>query len=226
MLLLKIGMTGGGTNTSVDIHKLLTKTLLSITIVIFGLDIARFNTSINKGTVQWIAHIITGTNSYRSFTAGVLTGDSFMSLQFFKIRQAILIIPTTGTMGFPLIIIMGIAPHIDHAINRRSPTHHLTSRAIHYAIIEIGLGDRLKAPVVLISIHWNTQSGGHTNKHTVITTTIFNQQHLSLRILTQSRGNNYASRACPHHNVVVVFMFLHGFLYPIPKHSGRYCQSF
>ena len=111
-------MAGRGTNTSINIHKLLTETLLPITIVILSLGITRLNPSINKGAIQRIAHIITTTNRYRTITTCVVIGNAMMRLELFKIRQTILIIPTAGAMGFPFIIIMGITAHVDHAINR------------------------------------------------------------------------------------------------------------
>ena len=128
-------MAGRRANATINIHKLLAEAFLPKTIIIFCFLITGLDTGIDKGSIQWITHIITSTDSHRPFIASVFSIQALMILKLFKIGQAVLVVPASRTIGFPFVIIMGIATHIDHAVNRGGTTHNLSPRTVHAPII-------------------------------------------------------------------------------------------
>ena len=78
-------MAGRRANATINIHKLLAEAFLPKTIIIFCFLITGLDTGIDKGSIQWIAHIITSTDSHRPFIASVFSIQALMILKLFKI---------------------------------------------------------------------------------------------------------------------------------------------
>src|SRR6202000_1464427 len=64
-----------------------------------------------------------------------------------EIRQHVVPAPATQTELAPVIVVGGLAAHIDHGVDRRRAADHLAARIIQAAAVEALFGLGLKTPV-------------------------------------------------------------------------------
>ncbi|MCY1523107.1 hypothetical protein D9M68_579920 [compost metagenome] len=70
-----------------------------------------------------------------------------MVLHAVEQRQQLLPAPARIALGHPLVVVAGLATHIDHAVDRGAATEHLAARVLQGAAVEAGHGIGCEAPV-------------------------------------------------------------------------------
>ncbi len=149
----QIGVGGGPAATLPDrlLHR--AETFLFQTVIIGR----RFETGLLAGGHEGIEErirLFAARNMQRPVRAPALAlGTPVARFCALEIRLHIGVGPPVGTALLPMVEILGMPAHIDHAVDRRRPADDLAARRCHLAIIEVRLRLRAVSPVVARHVH-------------------------------------------------------------------------
>jgi hypothetical protein len=108
----------------------------------------------------------------------------------------------------PMVVVGGLAAHIDHAVDGRAAAEHLAARIAERAPSEARLVLGLEAPIdARIAVRVEI---AHRNMdpQIVVLAARFEQQHAVGRIGRQAVGEHAARRACTHDDIVEMPKFV------------------
>ena len=104
----------------------------------------------------------------------------------------------------PMIVIGGLAAHVDHRVDRRRAADHLAARIIEAAAIEAFLRLGLEAPVRARIADREQIADGNMKPNPIVAAAGFEQQHAPVAIGRQPIGQEAAGRARADDDVVVL----------------------
>src|SRR4029453_12181858 len=69
-----------------------------------------------------------------------LVGAALLVLGALEVGQDRIVVPALAAPLAPFIVVVGVAAHIDHAVDRAGAAQDLAARLVHDAVVELGLG--------------------------------------------------------------------------------------
>ncbi len=138
------------------------------------------------------------------FAAGrvVLAWPEEMVLVLLEIGQHVLPGPAGQPELAPMVVVTGLAAHIDHGVDGRGAADHLAARVIEAATVETRLGFRLEHPVRARIADGEQIADRNVEPDPVVAAAGFQQQHALGWIGGQPVGQHAAGRACAYDDVV------------------------
>ena len=77
-----------------------------------------------------------------------LIGAALVVLGLLEERQHVLVAPALVAELAPVVVVPGVAAHVEHGVDRRRAAQRLAARPVHAAVVAMDLRHRLVAPVV------------------------------------------------------------------------------
>ena len=133
----------------------------------------------------------------------VTTTEPSVALGLAEVGQAVAIAPAPGPEAFPLVEVVGVAAHVDEAVDRGGAAEDLAPRAVHAPAVEARLGGGVVAPVVPGAVHRDGERRGHLDEDAAVAAAEFEEQDAGSRILGQARGEDAAGGSGADDDVVV-----------------------
>ena len=119
-------------------------------------------------------------------------------------RQHVVPAPAVQAELPPMIVIGGLAAHIDHGVDRRRTADHLAARIVEAAAVEAFLGLGLEAPIGARIANGEQIADRNMKPDPVVAATGFEDKHALAGIGGQAVGEDAAGRAGAGDDVVVV----------------------
>ena len=142
------------------------------------------------------------------FAAGrvMLAGAEKVMLVLLVDRQHVVPAPALEAELAPVIVVGGLAAHVDHGVDRRRAADHLAARIVQRAAVEAGHRFGLEHPVRARIADREQIADRDVVPDPVVAAAGFEQQHAILGIRRKAIGQHAAGRARAD-NDVVVFAF-------------------
>ena len=123
----------------------------------------------------------------------------------------------------PAVVVRRLAPHVDHAVDRRAPAQHLAARVDEAAPVEARLRRRLHHPVGAGVA--DAVEVAHRDVHPVVVVAAagLQQEHAGAGVLGEPVREHAARRARAHDDVVVAAFERRGVRHPRPL-PARYIE--
>ena len=120
-----------------------------------------------------------------------------------EIRQHVVPAPAAQAELAPVIVVGGLAAHIDHGVDRRRAADHLAARIIEAAAVEALFGLGLKTPVGARIADGEQIADRNVKPDPVVAAAGFENEHALAGVGGQPIGQNAAGRAGADDDVVV-----------------------
>ena len=178
-----------------------------IPIVVAGHRVSGLATRLNKGARQGVITHAPGDMQRPATAAPIRIAAVSAIVPVFKtleIGQHVGKSPAFGPHVAPRVVIAGMAPHVNHAVDRTRPADHFATRCGQPSAPQMRLGFGLIAPIIAGHIHRIAQRAGHIDERTPIRPAVldYNDTFTSLGQPvrhgapgTSSANNNIL---CPH----------------------------
>ncbi len=146
----------------------------------------------------------------------------WLDLHPLEIGKHVAIAPAAGAHLLPGVVVLGVAAHIDHAVDRRGTANDLAARRHEAAIIEMRLRLRCEAPVVALHVHRIGKGGRHLDQRPPIGAAIFEDEDAVLSVLGKPVCHDGTGRAGSNDDEVVIRHSLSGpiFLFSVAPRSA------
>ena len=115
--------------------------------------------------------------------------------QALEIGQHMAVAPALGPHFLPGVEIPGVAPDIDHAVDRGRAAHDLAARRGQPAPAQMGFGLGFKAPVIGVHVHGVGQGRGHLDEGAAVAAAEFEDKNGVLAVLRQAVGHDRSGGA-------------------------------
>ena len=119
-----------------------------------------------------------------------------------EIRQHFPKRPARIAGALPIVIIPGISPHIDHAVDGTGPAQHLAARRVDAPVARMRLRHRGETPVQALMFEQPQQPQRDMDQGIRVTRTGFDQADLIARVLGKTVGQHATRRARAHDDIV------------------------
>ena len=130
-------------------------------------------------------------------------GAAFVVLGFAEIGQHVIVRPAFIAQLSPLVVIGGIAAHVDHAVDAAGAAQHLATWLVHGAALQFLFRLAFEHPVD----PWINEGLGVAHRHVdpemVVVAAGFQQQHAVPPVFGKARGEHAAGRTGPGYDEVV-----------------------
>ena len=123
-------------------------------------------------------------------------------LQLAEIRQHVRKGPAARAHLRPLIVILGMTAHGEHAVDRARTAHHPPARQRHFSAAEMGLRLGPVGPVELGMRHRLEEGERHLQEDVIVLPTSLEQQDIGPGVFAQPRSHDTACTARAHHDIV------------------------
>lgn len=150
---------------------------------------------------------------YPPFAAGAVhfAGPGEMVLHPAEQRQQLSPAPARIAFGHPLVVVAGLATHVDHAIDRGASSEHLAARVLQGTTVEPGDLVGVEAPVGTRVADAVEVADGNVDPGIVVRAAGFQQQDTVGRVGGKPVGQQAAGRSGANDEVVVGIQYLgHG----------------
>jgi hypothetical protein len=144
-------------------------------------------------------------DSQRSAGAVVFVGAAFVVLGFAEVGQDRGVVPAFVAKLAPLVVVGGVAAHIDHAVDRAGATEHLAAGLVHGAAVELLFRFGFEFPV-----HPRIDEGFRVahrdvDPEFVVVAAGFQQQDLVAAGFAEAGGKDATGGTGAGHDIVVGF---------------------
>jgi len=112
--------------------------------------------------------------------------------------------PARVTLRRPAVVILGLAAHVDHAVDGRAAAQHLAARVTQGTALQAFLGFGLEAPVGAWVADAEEVADGDVDPGVIVAATGFEQEHAVGRVGGQSIGQQAACGAGTYYHVIVL----------------------
>ncbi len=135
------------------------------------------------------------------FVAGRMprAGAAVVVLVAKEVRQHLVPAPArVGAMAVavaPAVVVLALAAHVDHAVDRRTAAEHLAARIADRATVETGLGFGLEAPVGALVADAVQVADRHADPDVVVVAAGLEQRDARAAVGAQAIGEQAAGRA-------------------------------
>ena len=126
-----------------------------------------------------------------------------MIFRSFEIGQHVIPTPALISELAPMVVVAGLAAHIDHSIDGRTATQYTPSRIAQTAAVQPGIRRRPVPPVRARVVHAVEIADGNVDPDVVIPAAGLQKQNRNVRIRGQAIGKHAAGRACAYDDIVV-----------------------
>ena len=127
---------------------------------------------------------------------------AFVAFRPAKQRQDILPTPADIAQLPPAVIVLGLPPHVEQAVDRRRAAKHLATRPIDGAAVQPRIRFGLVAPVQRRVVHRLEVTHGNMDPWVGIPSTGLQKHHFHLRISAQAVGNDTTRRTRPDDHII------------------------
>jgi hypothetical protein len=117
-------------------------------------------------------------------------------------RQDVGIGPAGRSHLRPAVIVMAIAAHIDHAVDRRGAAERFATRPIDAPVIELRLGLGVVMPIVDPRMHELAHQHGQRDQRMAVRSARLDEKNLEIRIGRQPVGDHAPRRSGANDDVV------------------------
>ena len=171
---VEIGFGGGAAGAIAHGHVHAAEAFLAETVVILGARIAGLDGGIEPGLVERVLERAIG-GGERAVAAAIGVAALLAAFGAFEIGQHLRVIPAARAFFLPAFEIQRIAAHIDEAVDRGRTAEAFAARAVEAAVVEVGLGLAVVAPVPALGVHRIGQRGGHLDEDRAVRAAGFEQ---------------------------------------------------
>ena len=153
-----------------------------------------------------------------------------MVLVLAEVRQHVVPAPAGKPKLAPMVVVGGLAAHVDHGVDRGRAADHLAARIVQAAAVEALLGLGLEHPVRARIADGEQVADRDVEPDPVVAAAGFQQQHALARVGGQPVRQHAAGRARADDDVVVVALDRRcceamRFPSPVPDSWARHGQS-
>ena len=134
----------------------------------------------------------------------MIAGAEEMMLVLLVDRQHVVPAPAPQAELAPVVVVGGLAAHIDHGVDRRRAADHLAARIVQRAAVEAGHRFGLEHPVGARIADREQVADRDMEPDPVVLAAGLEQQHAAFRIRRKTVRQHAACRARADNNVVVV----------------------
>jgi hypothetical protein len=124
-----------------------------------------------------------------------LVAAALVVLGFLEVGQDRVVVPAVAAALAPLVIVGGVAAHIDHAVDRRGAAQDLAARLVHHAVVELWLGLRVEHPVDLGIVVGLVVAERDVDPGIGVARAGLEQQHAILAVLAETPRHRATRRA-------------------------------
>ena len=208
---LQIGVGGRPAAPLGDRHLHRAEAFLLFTVVVGGHLVTCLAAGLHEGMVERVRARAAGHVQWAGAPApvGLASGAAFHPLE---VGQDLTIAPAGGAHLLPGVVIAGMPPDIDHAVDRRGAADDLPARASQAPAAEVRFRLGLVAPIVAGHVHGIGKRGRHLDEGSGVTAAELQDQNPVPAILAQAMGKG-APRGTGADDDVVG-------LSPIPSHHA------
>src|SRR4051794_13828205 len=139
----------------------------------------------------------------RAVTPVVFGGLTAPSFCFLEEGQTVLVGPSGVAELGPQVEIRGVAPDVDHSIDRARSTEGFAAGAIENSSMKARLRYAVVAPVELAGTHQLEVTGGHPHKNAVARPAGLEEEDAVARILRETARHYAAGRSRADHHIIV-----------------------
>ncbi|MND38723.1 hypothetical protein D3C80_294320 [compost metagenome] len=162
---------------------------LLLTIIVFCHFKARLMTCIYEGFEQRIVASAT-LNMQRTIRSAPAVLSAMRVFHSLEIGQHIGIGPAARATLRPVIVIAGMATHIDHAVDRRRAANHFATRRDQAASTNMRLGLGRKSPIISFHIHGEGESGRHLDQRSDVRSAKFDHDNRMSAVFGEAIGHS------------------------------------
>ncbi|ENN86115.1 hypothetical protein RHSP_32539 [Rhizobium freirei PRF 81] len=167
--------------------------LLAAVVILCRLE-ACLLAGLDEGVEQRVADVAPA-HMQRAVGAAPSLFAAMRMLHPLEVGQHIGIGPALGAEFFPAIEVLGMAAHIDHAVDRGGAADHLAARRGDAAVIELRLRLGKIAPIVAVHAHRPGKGGRHLDERAEIAASELQNDDRMLAVLRQTGSHGGAGRA-------------------------------
>ena len=132
-----------------------------------------------------------------------LVAAALVVLRLLEERQHVVEAPAFVAELAPVIVVPGVAAHVQHRVDRRGATEGLAARPIHAPVVAMRLGCGLVAPVVRRFVAQAREAGRHLQHKRVVGGARLEDQDAQPIVFGEAVGDRAAGRAGADDDVVV-----------------------
>mgnify|MGYP001321875974 CR=1 FL=1 len=122
-------------------------------------------------------------------------GAALLILCALEIGEHVAVAPALGAHFLPGIEIPGVAPDINHAVDRGRAAHDLAARRCQPSPAQMGFRLGFKAPVIGVHVHGVGEGRGHLDEGAAVTAAELEDKNGILAILRQAVGHDRSGGA-------------------------------
>ncbi len=185
---LQIGIGGGPATAMMDrlLHR--AEAFLLLAIIVFRHLETCLMAGLDKGVKQRIV-ALAALDVERAIGAAPAILSAMRVFHALEIGQHIGIGPAARAVFRPVVVIPGVAAHIDHAVDRGRPAQHLAARRYEAAPADMRFRLGGKAPVIGFHVHGEGEGGRHLDQRADIRHAIFYDDHRITPVFRQAIGH-------------------------------------
>ncbi len=187
----------------VDIHVETTETFLLESVHIARDGIPGLASRTKKGLVQRIERFL-APHAHRAISTAIFIGPLSPRLHSLEVRQHARVGPALRALGFPALVIMGIAAQVYHAIDQRGATEPDAARMIDHAAVQSFLRySWIPAHVPAARLEVLAKAAWYAHRPARVRRPLLDQENPNFRLFRQSTRNNAACRPGPNDHVLI-----------------------
>ena len=179
---------------------------LLVAVEVVGARVAGLHTGLDHGLEERIGGGF-GRGHFDGAVAAVVgVGADVPAFGLAEVGQHVVVAPVgQAVLLRPVVEVQGVATDVAHAVDQRRAAQALAPATVHAAVVHMGLGIGLVAPVVGGALQRHGQCGRHLGPEVqaVVGQARFQQQDADIRILGQAGRQDVAGRAGTDDDVVV-----------------------
>ena len=145
-------------------------------------------------------------------------GEAFAA---FEIGENVRVGPALAALLRPAVIVAAMAARIGHHIDGGGAAEHLAARGLDGAVVQIGLGLRMIAPVVHAILMHLAHAERNVNERVKVAPARLDEQNRGAFVLGQPIGEHAARRTRAHNDVIVASPHHHLFPLESLRRRGR-----
>ena len=181
--------------------------LLLVAVHVLSEGVAGLLARLQPGLVQ---HLLAAVPRHlqRSRPAPVLRPARAVALRLLEVGQAAGVVPARRPLLLPPVVVLGVAPDVDHGVEGAGAAPDPAPGPVHHAVVDVLLGHRVVEPVVLVVTQVVGQRGRHVDlplepfgPEYRVSRPRLHQEQSGARVLRQPVGEDTAGRPRTDHDL-------------------------